>query len=175
MRQRESALQREIQQRRPFRSVGHELLVGLLRTADVLRRRGSVLVESYGVTLQQYNVLRILRGAGKEGLPTLAIGERMIEQTPGITRLLDRLEAKGWVRRQRQRRDRRQVYCRITPAGLRLLARLDRSIDELDESAVGTLSDRQARTLIRLLDTVRASHGSLAEPSSSQSNSRRNT
>ena len=89
-----SALQREIRQRRPFQSAGHEAVLGLLRTADLVRRLGTALVEPYGITLQQFNVLRILRGAGGDGLPTLEVASRMIEQTPGVTRLLDRLEAK---------------------------------------------------------------------------------
>ena len=80
----------------------------LVRTADLVRRVLDAVVEPHGITLQQYNVLRILRGAGAEGLPTLEIGERMIEQAPGVTRLLDRLEAKGLVRRQR---------CRGPPSG----------------------------------------------------------
>jgi DNA-binding MarR family transcriptional regulator len=96
-----SRLQDELKQNKPFPSAAHEGGLGLMRTADVLRRRGAAVVEPRGITLQQYNVLRILRGAGEEGLPTLEVAARMVEQTPGITRLLDRLEVKGLVRRQR--------------------------------------------------------------------------
>ena len=88
-----SALQRELRQRRPFQSPAHEAVLGLMRTADLVRRQAAALIEPHGITLQQFNVLRILRGAGGEGLPTLEVAERMIEQTPGVTRLLDRLEA----------------------------------------------------------------------------------
>src|SRR5688500_3938837 len=93
-----SAVPREIQQRRPFRSRTQEGVIARMRTADVLLRALARVVEPHGITLQQYNVLRILRGAGAEGLPTLEVGVRMIEETPGVTRLLDRLEKKALVR-----------------------------------------------------------------------------
>jgi DNA-binding MarR family transcriptional regulator len=115
-------------------------------------------LEPYGVTLQQYNVLRILRGAGEDGLPTLSIGERMIEEAPGITRLIDRLEVKGLVRRERCAQDRRQVLCWLTPAGLALVNRIDEPMDSADEGAVGTLSSDEQTTLCKLLDKVRAGH-----------------
>src|SRR5438128_7791686 len=114
-------VQEEIRQRRPFPSVAQEAVVALMRTADLVRRHATALLEPHGLTLQQYNVLRILRGAGADGLPTLEIADRMIEQTPGITRLLDRLEAKELVRRQRCPKDRRQHLCWITPKALAIL------------------------------------------------------
>jgi DNA-binding MarR family transcriptional regulator len=150
-----SRLQREIKQTKPFRSAAQEATLGLMRTADMVRRRGALLVEPEGITGQQYNVLRILRGAGPEGLPTLEIATRMIELAPGITRLLDRLEAKKLVHRERCPEDRRQVTCRITPGGLALLGRLDRIIDAADESFLGTLSLAEQRQLIRLLERIR--------------------
>ena len=82
-----SALQREIGQKKPFRSSSQEAVLGILRTADVVRRFLARVLEPYDVTPQQYNVLRILRGSGAEGLPTLTIGERMLEDSPGVTRL----------------------------------------------------------------------------------------
>src|SRR5258708_1436003 len=118
-----SAGQEEIRERKPFSSPGEEGVVALVRTAGLLRRALTHLVEPKGITLQQYNVLRILRGAGAEGLPTLEIAGRMIEQAPGVTRLLDRLQAKALVRRQRSPEDRRQIRCCITPASLALLTR----------------------------------------------------
>ena len=135
--------------------------MALLRTADVVRRYIARVLEPYGITPQQFNVLRILRGAhagGTEGIPTLTIAERMIEEAPGITRLLDRLEAKGMVRRQRCPGDRRQVLCHATPQGLDLLGRIDGAMDEADEGALGTLSEEDKAQLIRLLDAVRAGH-----------------
>ena len=151
-----SALQREIRQRKPFRSSTQEAVVGLLRTTDRVRRTLAGVVEPRGLTLQQYNVLRILRGARPRGLPTLEIAARMVEHAPGITRLLDRLEAKTLVRRQRRDDDRRQVMCRITPAGLRLLAGLDAGLQRADQSTLGMLSRRDLRRLIALLDRIRA-------------------
>jgi len=153
-----SPILREIRQSKPFRSKGQEVLVALLRTADVVRRAVSRVLEPYDITPQQYNVLRILRGAGEQGLPTLEIADRMIEQAPGVTRLLDRLEAKGWVRRQRCPEDRRQVLCWLTPAGLELVTRLDEPVASADAEAVAELSPEDQDHLLRLLDAVRASH-----------------
>lgn len=152
-----SALQREIRQTKPFRSPAQEAVLGLLRTADVVRRLVARSLEPYDVTPQQYNVLRILRGAGAEGLPTLSIGERMLEDSPGVTRLVDRLIAKGLVSRTRSTEDRRQVLCRITPAGLDLLARIDELVEGHDEEAVRVLTVDEQKELIRLLDRIRAS------------------
>ena len=151
-----SSLQTELRQSRPFASLQDEAGVGLLRTADVVRRRVAKVIEPAGITLQQYNVLRILRGAGPEGLPTLEIGARLIEQTPGTTRLVDCLERQGMVARERGVEDRRVVRCRITQEGLRLLDRLDQPLRELSRSVVGGLSQAQLRTLIHLLELVRA-------------------
>jgi DNA-binding MarR family transcriptional regulator len=82
----------------------------------------------------------------------------MIEEAPGITRLLDRLEAKGLVRRERCPEDRRQVLCYATPGGLELLGRIDGAMDSADDKALGMLSDEDKAQLIRLLDIVRAGH-----------------
>jgi DNA-binding MarR family transcriptional regulator len=155
-----SALLEEIKQTRPFRSLGQEAVLGLFRTADMLRRSFSQLMEQHGLTLQQYNVLRILRGAGDEGLPTLAIAERMVEQTPGITRLIDRLLKKGLVARERPAGDRRQVVCRITAQGLALLADLDGPVSELDDRCLEVLGPEDQKTLIGLLDRIRRACGS---------------
>jgi DNA-binding MarR family transcriptional regulator len=152
---RASLLQREIRQRRPFQSAGQEAVLSLLRTTDVVRRRIAGVIEPHGLTAQQFNVLRILRGAGDDGLPTLEVAERMVEQTPGITRLLDRLETKGLVRRQRCPKDRRQHLCWITPAGRTLIAGLDAPTLAAVEACLGRLGRAEQTTLIRLLDTIR--------------------
>ncbi len=152
----DSRLQRETRQTRPFRSPGQEAAVGLLRTADLVKRHFTAVLEPYGITLPQFNVLRILRGAGPVGLPTLEVGERLIEQAPGITRMMDRLEARGWVRRERCPEDRRQVLCHLTPKGSRLLAKLDSPMNRADESALRGLKRAEQRRLILLLDAVRA-------------------
>jgi DNA-binding MarR family transcriptional regulator len=145
----------ELKQTKPFPSKAQEVAVGLMRTADVLRRLVGAVVEPMGITVQQYNVLRILRGAGKEGLPTLDIAERMIESTPGITRLIDRLETKKLVSRERCPTDRRQVFCRITKSGLALLDQLDAPMIEASNSALGHLKKHELASLIDLLDRTR--------------------
>ena len=152
-------VQSEIKQKKPFRSSQQEAAVALLRTTDQLRRRFARVLEGSGITMQQYNVLRILRGAGEAGLPTLEIAERMIEETPGITRLIDRLEEKGLVRRERQHSDRRQVYCYSTPASMKLLAELDEVVNSADEEVFNGLSKKEVQELIRLLDKVRNPDG----------------
>lgn len=154
-----SRIQQEIRQTRPFRSRRQECLIALLRTADVVTRRLAAVVEPHGVTLQQYNVLRILRGAGVDGLPTLEIAERMIERAPGITRLLDRLERKRLVLRRRCGRDRRRILCSIAPAGLELLGSMEAPMAAADESWAGRLRSGDVGTLVRMLDAVRGSAG----------------
>lgn len=130
-------------------------MVSILISAAYVRRFGARVFEEHGITSQQYNVLRILRGAGPGGLPTLDIADRMIDQTPGITRLLDRLEAKKFVRRERQAGDRRQVLCYVTKAGLDLLGELDAPLKEKANRALRVLSDAELDELIRLLNKVR--------------------
>ena len=147
---------RDIKQNKPFPSKSEEAAVTLLRTADVLRRVISTVIEPHGITSQQYNVLRILRGAGERGLPTLEIAERMIESTPGITRLIDRLETKKLVSRERCLTDRRQVFCRITASGLSLLSALDVPVIEAADNALGVLKKTELASLIDLLDRTRA-------------------
>jgi DNA-binding MarR family transcriptional regulator len=145
----------ELKQTKPFPSKAQEAAVALMRTADVLRRLIGAVVEPNGITSQQYNVLRILRGAGERGLPTLEIAERMIESTPGITRLIDRLETKKLAVRVRCLTDRRQVFCHITPAGLALLTTLDAPILDAADTALGALKKTELTSLIDLLDRTR--------------------
>ena len=148
-------LREEIRQNLPFRTKGHEAYLSLLRTADQARHRFASVIESGGVTLQQYNVLRILRGAGERGLPTLEIADRMIERTPGITGLLDRLQEKGWVTRKRSTEDRRTVWCRLTPAGRSLLADLDAPVEHMDASTFMRMKPEDLDHLIGLLTELR--------------------
>jgi DNA-binding MarR family transcriptional regulator len=151
-------LEREIRQRRPFPSVAQAGVVAVMRTADLLRRQMTALVEPHGITVQQFNVLRILRGGGPDGLPTLEVGARMVEEAPGITRLLDRLETKGLVRRQRCPKDRRQHLCWITRQGLDLLASLDEPVLKHSQEALKGLASDEQSALVRLLDQLRAAH-----------------
>lgn len=152
---RPSSIKEEIQQSKPFRSSSQEAYLALLRTADDSKRYMSRVLEPAGVTLQQYNVLRILRGAGKEGLPTLAVGERMVERTPGVTRLIDRMERKGWVERSRCTEDRRRVWCKITQSGLALLDELQQPVDETDEVFHNVLDEDELADLIDYLGRMR--------------------
>lgn len=150
-----SRLQAEIQQSTPFPSPSTEAVLGLARTADMLGRRFDATVAPQGITRGQYNVLRILRGAGRDGLPTLAVARRLIEQAPGITRLFDRLEAKGLVRRERCHEDRRRVMCWITDRGRAVLDALDEPVRAAEEQLLSMLSRDEQRTLIGLLDRIR--------------------
>ncbi|RMH15969.1 MAG: MarR family transcriptional regulator [Gemmatimonadetes bacterium] len=154
---RRTRITEEIRQTRPFPTRGQEALVALLRTSDRVRRYLDTVVQREGLTAQQYNVLRILRGAGPGGLPTLEIAERMIERTPGVTRLVDRLVDEGYVRRERCERDRRIVYCAITPEGLAVLERLDGPVDAADRLVMRDLDDEAIACLIDALDAMRAS------------------
>ena len=141
-----------------FRSREQQATLGLLRTADAVKRSLAQVIEPHGITPQQYNVLRILRGAGPAGLPTLTIGERMVEQTPGVTRLVDRLEGKGLVARTPCPDDRRRVFCRITEKGLELLTELDEPVNRWDAQAVSALAPADLASLIGLLDRVRSAN-----------------
>jgi len=159
---RTSELRDELKQTRPFHSPAHEAVVSILRTAAMVQRHLAQVVEPSGITAQQYNVLRILRGAGHDGLPTLAIRDRMIEEAAGITRLLDRLEGSGYAVRERSTPDRRQVLCRITPAGLDLLASLDGPVDAVHDLALAALPEREQRQLIATLGVIRAGYAERA-------------
>jgi DNA-binding MarR family transcriptional regulator len=150
------SIMEEIKQSKPFRTRSQEAYLALLRTADDSRRYIARVLEPAGVTLQQYNVLRILRGAGSDGLPTLAIAERMIERTPGVTRLIDRMVKKGWVTRSRCTEDRRRVWCRINRSGLGLLERLEAPVQSVDDSFMEVLDEHELVALIGLLDRLRA-------------------
>ena len=153
-----TSVQEALKQPKPFSSPWHEALIAMMMTTERLRWPLQDMLNSRGeLTPQQYNVLRILRGAGKDGLPTLEIAERMIERTPGITRMIDRLERKEFVVRERAANDRRQVRCRITATGRTLLRSLDKPVLDLDEELLSALSRSEAKELIRLLDKVRNS------------------
>jgi MarR family transcriptional regulator, organic hydroperoxide resistance regulator len=130
--------------------------VSLLSTADQTKSAFESVVAPFDITGQQYNVLRILRGAEPEGLPTLTIAQRMIERTPGITRMIDRLEAKGLAVREVRSRDRRCVHCRITEKGLSVLKSLDQPADEATHEAFRALSKTELQQLIALLTKMRS-------------------
>jgi MarR family transcriptional regulator, organic hydroperoxide resistance regulator len=147
----------DIKQTRPFSSRGAELLIALLRTANVVHRQAEEVVAAEGLSLQQYNVLRILRGA-KSPLPTMEIAERLVEQAPGITRLVNSLEQTGLLRREQWAGDRRCILCQITPAGLKLLEKLDDQVAAFDDAVVNGLSEEQVDTLLTSLAIIREKH-----------------
>ncbi len=127
----------------------------LLRTTDLLSRGLVWVLKTEDVSPTQYNVLRILRGA-PDGLPCSEIAHRMITRDPDITRLLDRLEKRGLISRWRQAKDRRVVMARITPEGLKLLARLDEPVEERHRKQLGHLGRERLRALTELLRAVRS-------------------
>lgn len=149
-----SSVRHEIKQAGGFTSPGQEAVVALLRTASLVRRRFEALMQAHGITFQQFNVLRILRGANAP-LPTMEVAERMIEREPGITRLMERLVRHGLVERTRCVEDGRRLLCSITPEGSRLLAVLDAPVAALDDQILGHLSPGHLKTLIDLLDQAR--------------------
>lgn len=144
----------EIKQTRPFRTRSQEATVALMRTVHILRRQADAVVATEEITLQQFNVLRILRGA-RGPLPTMEISERMIEPSCGITRLIGTLEQRGFVKREQWPGDRRQVLCQITPAGLRVLDRLEEPMNRLDDATTGTLPLDQVEALLEILGEIR--------------------
>jgi DNA-binding MarR family transcriptional regulator len=148
-------IQAEIKQTKPFKSLEEEASVALMRTADQLAWRGAEMFKRNGLSPTQYNALRILRGAGPKGLACNEIGERMINRDPDITRLIDRLERRGLVARSREQKDRRVITTRITDAGLDILKKLDRPVEEFHRQLLGPMGERRLRSLLRLLETVR--------------------
>ena len=132
------------------------IFVALLRTADALSQEAEQLLKAAGLTGTQYNVLRILRGAEPEGLPCRGIGDRMISHDPDMTRLLDRMEKRGLITRERQIDDRRVVKTRITPQALSLLKTLDQPVHELHKRQFRHMPAARLKILNRLLEEVRA-------------------
>ncbi|MEP6618334.1 MAG: MarR family transcriptional regulator [bacterium] len=148
-------LQDEIKQTKPFKSLEQEAMLSIERTAAVLLHRFADTFKEFDITPTQYNVLRILRGAGSAGLCRNDVRDRLVAQVPDVTRLLDRMVEAGVVERERDSTDRRLVTTRITRHGLALLARLDGPVMEAHRQAVGHLTKAQLRALIELLALVR--------------------
>lgn len=150
-------LQDEIRQSRPFDSLEQEAHLSIERTAALLGHAFGEALKAYGVTPTQYNVLRILRGGGDKGLCRNEVRERMVAQVPDATRLLDRMEAAGLIRRDRDAADRRFVTTRLTDEGRRVVDELDEPVRELHRAHLGHLGEEELRTLIDLLGRVRQS------------------
>jgi len=136
-------------------SLENRVFVAILQTADTLGQEIEQLLKAAGLTGAQYNVLRILRGAQPEGLPCRGIGDRMISHDPDMTRLLDRLEKRGLISRERQTDDRRVVKTRITPQALSLLKTMDQPVRELHKRQFRHMSHTRLKVLSDLLEEVR--------------------
>jgi DNA-binding MarR family transcriptional regulator len=148
-------LQAELKQTKPFRLLEEEALLNIQRTADVLVQRASDVLREQGLSPTQYNVLRILRGAGSGGAICKEIGNRMVTRDPDITRLLDRLEKRKLIRRSRSEADRRQVTICITQDGLDVLKKLDQPIEELNRKILGHIDRGKLKDLIETLERIR--------------------
>jgi DNA-binding MarR family transcriptional regulator len=139
----------------PSLSLENRIFVALLRTADALSQEAEQLLKAAGLTGAQYNVLRILRGAEPEGLPCRGIGDRMISHDPDMTRLLDRMEKRGLITRERQTDDRRVVKARITPQALSLLKTLDQPVRDLHKRQFRHTSVARLKIFFDLLEEAR--------------------
>jgi DNA-binding MarR family transcriptional regulator len=149
-----SAVGDDIHQTKPFASIEEELLVSLLRTGDVLHERFEQIIRPFNISMTQYNVLRILRGAEPTGRTCGEIGERMIAREPDVTRLLERMDKAGLIKRTRDSQDRRVVVTRITAGGLKLLDEMEPKLRELD-GVLKPMGERKIETTLKLLDEVR--------------------
>ena len=150
-------LKNEIKQTRPFASLHEEVVLSMLRTADQLAVPMTDVLRQANLSLSQYNVLRILRGAGSDGLPCGEISDRMVRRDPDLTRLLDRLETRGLVTRSRDTTDRRIVRATITPDGLRLLHSLDDTVEATVKKTLSHMSKDRLNALCELLEEARGS------------------
>ena len=145
----------EIKQSRPIPTLEEEAYLNVQRTANVLLQDVVELLKAHNLTPTQYNVLRILRGAGESGLTAGDVGDRMITRDPDVTRLLDRLETRGLAERSRCTEDRRVVWTRITDAGLAAIAPLDAEIAEMHLAQLGHFGAERLTAFIALLELAR--------------------
>ena len=149
-------LRDELKMSKAFKSVEEEALLSIARTAALVEHAGSEAFKPFNLTITQYNVLRILRGAGEGGLCRNEVGERMVTKVPDVTRLLDRMDAAGLIVRQRGGQDRRFVATRITDKGLKLLEKIDRELPSIHARQIGHVSQKRLRELISILEEVRS-------------------
>ena len=148
-------LREEIRQGKPFTSLREEALLSIARTEAIARENLERVLAPYDLSMTQYNVLRILRGAGKTGLCRNEIGQRLIARMPDVSRLLDRMETAELVHRRRSTEDRRLVNTMLTARGLALVQKLDNVVAEFQEQQVGHMSETQLGSLIELMRLVR--------------------
>lgn len=143
---------------RRFDSPQQQVYLSLWRTYDRLRALEESLFDRWNLTAQQYNVLRLLEGKHPAPIPTLQLSARLISRAPDITRMLDKLEFQGWIARERSTEDRRAVMVALTPKGVTLLKEIANPVKQMHVAQVGHLTVDQVRSLVELLDAVRAPH-----------------
>jgi DNA-binding MarR family transcriptional regulator len=148
-------IQAELKQTKPFGSLEEEAYLNIMRTSNTLNQGIAELLRGHDLTQAQYNVLRILRGAGESGLNASEIAGRMISRDPDVTRLVDRLEKRGLVDRWRCSEDRRVVWTRISQTGLDLINPIDAPLNELHRRLLSHVSQEKLQTLIGLLEETR--------------------
>ena len=149
----------------PFDSLEQEVFLNLWRTYDRLKALEDEVFGSVGLSAQQYNALRVLRSVHPQAMPTLVLGGRLITRAPDVTRLLDRLESRGLLVRERLAENRRVVEVRITDAGLQLLDAIHPSVEECHQRQLGHLSPKQLRQMADLLRQARLPHEDAKKPS----------
>src|SRR5579863_5874486 len=150
-----SSLATALKQNRPFVSLEQEVYLSILRTASELSHAVDQFFRPFGITPSQYNVLRILQGAGTDGLCRNEISERMVTATPDMTRLLDRMENAGFVTRERAEEDRRQVSTHITKSGMELLARLEKPTGDFVTTLFAGAAIRDLKIVLKVNDQIR--------------------
>ncbi len=150
-----SRLESELKQSRPFARRSQEAMVSIMRTAAILDHVLQDALKEFGITPTQYNVLRILRGAGKDGLCGREVGERLVSRVPDVSRLLDRMEDLGLMTRERDASDRRHVTARIAPKGLKVLIEAEPTLRELEAQFMDGVPAESLEDLIATLDTIR--------------------
>ena len=138
-----------------IRHVEEEAALAVVRKADYFLQRAADLLKPYGLSATQYNVLRILRGAGKAGASCKDIGSKLIARDPDVTRLMDRLETRGLLSRGRDPEDRRVVTHVLTDAGLALVNELDHPVQEMHRAALGGIAPAKLETLIAILEEIK--------------------
>jgi DNA-binding MarR family transcriptional regulator len=150
-----SRLQAEIKQTKPFATLEHEAILGLMRTAAIVDHSMDEMLRPFGITATQFNVLRILRGAGQQGLCGREVGERMITRVPDVPRLLDRMEKAELISRERDPNDRRHVTARITAKGRQILEEVGTTPSNPIEERFRRLPPEQLQMLIEAMDLIR--------------------
>ena len=150
-------LAKEIKQSKPWRLTEEEAFLNIARTYGHLELRMAELLKPSALSHVQYNVLRILRGAYPDGVACGQIADRMVTRDPDVTRLLDRMESRGLIERERSKEDRRVVVTKITPEGLDLVNSLDRPLETRLKELFSGFSERELQSLIGLLEKARES------------------